>query len=134
MIAIGSDHGGFDLKEAVIAHLKEKGYELALMSNTTNSLMKYHLLKMNNIFDYVLTSDETKCYKPNLEFFRLAEIKFDLINKDHTHIAKGYWWDIVPAAKMNWNKIWIDRNHIKAGRNNEKPYTIIPNLTKLTLL
>ena len=27
MIAIGSDHGGFDLKEAVIAHLKEKGYD-----------------------------------------------------------------------------------------------------------
>ena len=25
MIAIGSDHGGFDLKEAVIAHLKEQG-------------------------------------------------------------------------------------------------------------
>lgn len=27
MIAIGSDHGGFDLKEKVIAHLKEKGME-----------------------------------------------------------------------------------------------------------
>lgn len=25
MIAIGSDHGGFDLKEAVIAHLKKQG-------------------------------------------------------------------------------------------------------------
>lgn len=25
MIAIGSDHGGFELKEAVIAHLKEQG-------------------------------------------------------------------------------------------------------------
>ena len=25
MIAIGSDHGGFDLKEAVVAHLKEQG-------------------------------------------------------------------------------------------------------------
>lgn len=25
MIAIGSDHGGYDLKEAVIAHLKERG-------------------------------------------------------------------------------------------------------------
>ena len=25
MIAIGSDHGGFDLKEAVITHLKEQG-------------------------------------------------------------------------------------------------------------
>ncbi|MCR5527025.1 MAG: ribose 5-phosphate isomerase B [Lachnospiraceae bacterium] len=27
-IAIGCDHGGFDLKNAVIAHLKEKGYEV----------------------------------------------------------------------------------------------------------
>ena len=25
MIAIGSDHGGFDLKETIIAHLKEQG-------------------------------------------------------------------------------------------------------------
>lgn len=27
MIAIGSDHGGFDLKEKVIAHLKDQGIE-----------------------------------------------------------------------------------------------------------
>ena len=27
MIAIGSDHGGFDLKEKAIAHLKEQGVE-----------------------------------------------------------------------------------------------------------
>lgn len=27
MVAIGSDHGGYDLKEAVIAHLKERGIE-----------------------------------------------------------------------------------------------------------
>lgn len=27
-IAIGSDHGGFDLKTAVISHLRENGYEV----------------------------------------------------------------------------------------------------------
>ena len=27
-IAIGSDHGGFDLKEAIRAHLQKKGYEV----------------------------------------------------------------------------------------------------------
>lgn len=27
-IAIGSDHGGYDMKEAVIAHLKDEGYEV----------------------------------------------------------------------------------------------------------
>ncbi len=28
MIAIGSDHGGFELKQKVIAHLKEQGKEV----------------------------------------------------------------------------------------------------------
>ena len=28
MIAIGSDHGGYDLKEVVIAHLKERGIDV----------------------------------------------------------------------------------------------------------
>ena len=28
MIAIGSDHGGFDLKEKIIVHLKERGMEV----------------------------------------------------------------------------------------------------------
>lgn len=28
MIAIGSDHGGFDLKEEIVRHLKEKGLEV----------------------------------------------------------------------------------------------------------
>ncbi len=28
MIAIGSDHGGFALKEQVVTHLKEKGFEV----------------------------------------------------------------------------------------------------------
>ncbi len=28
MIAIGSDHGGFELKEKVVAHLKERGFEV----------------------------------------------------------------------------------------------------------
>ncbi|MCR5461011.1 MAG: ribose 5-phosphate isomerase B [Acetatifactor sp.] len=28
MIAIGSDHGGFDLKELIQKHLREKGYEV----------------------------------------------------------------------------------------------------------
>ncbi|MDD5016997.1 MAG: ribose 5-phosphate isomerase B [Eubacteriales bacterium] len=26
-IALGSDHGGFDLKNAIVAHLKQKGYD-----------------------------------------------------------------------------------------------------------
>ncbi len=39
-IAIGSDHGGFDSKEAVVNHLKEKGYEVVDVG--TNSKESCH--------------------------------------------------------------------------------------------
>lgn len=41
MIAIGSDHGGFDLKEQVVAHLKENGYEVKDMGCFDKSSCDY---------------------------------------------------------------------------------------------
>ncbi len=41
MIAIGSDHGGFDLKEKVIAHLKEQGIECKDMGCKDKSSCDY---------------------------------------------------------------------------------------------
>ena len=114
--------------------LKEKGYELVIMSNSTVQIMKWHLLKLENIFDDSLVAEETKCYKPNLNFFKMAEQKFSLGEKDHCHIAKGYWWDIVPATKMGWDKIWVNRQNLTAGRSNEMPYTTISSLNELTKL
>lgn len=41
MVAIGSDHGGFDLKELVIAHLKDKGVEVKDMGCYDKSSCDY---------------------------------------------------------------------------------------------
>lgn len=41
MIAIGSDHGGFDLKEQVIAHLEGNGYEVKDMGCYDKSSCDY---------------------------------------------------------------------------------------------
>ena len=41
MIAIGSDHGGYDLKEKVIAHLKEQGIECKDMGCKDKSSCDY---------------------------------------------------------------------------------------------
>lgn len=41
MIAIGSDHGGYDLKEVVIAHLKEKGIDVKDMGCYDKSSCDY---------------------------------------------------------------------------------------------
>ena len=35
VIVVGSDHGGFDLKTQVVAHLKTKGVDIGTLSNQT---------------------------------------------------------------------------------------------------
>lgn len=119
-----------DVLEA-LHKLKQNGYSLAVMSNTTNQLMDWHLEKLENLFDDRLVSEDTKCYKPNLSFFEIAERKFNLKMQEHCHIAKGYWWDIVPAKKMEWNKIWVNRSHLSHGKNTESPYLTVSTLSEL---
>lgn len=114
--------------------LKENGYELAIMSNTTRAIMNDNLSQMKNIFDDSLVAEETKCYKPNLLFFKMAEAKFSLKKKEHCHIAKGYWWDIVPASKMGWNKVWVNRSNLEKGKESEMPYITVTSLAELPQL
>ena len=64
MIAIGSDHGGFDLKEAVIAHLKEKGYDLVKIESD----LKYD-------------SEEIAINKISLKVKKISERKNIAVNK-----------------------------------------------------
>ena len=46
MIAIGSDHGGYDLKEAVKQHLIDKGYEVKDVGCNDKSSCDYPVLDM----------------------------------------------------------------------------------------
>ena len=39
MIAIGSDHGGFELKGHIIEHLKEKGIEVKTSEHTVRQVL-----------------------------------------------------------------------------------------------
>lgn len=119
-----------DVMEA-LHKLKMNGYNLAVMSNSTNQIMDWHMEKLDHLFDDRLVAEDAKCYKPNLQFFQMAEKKFGLKNKKHCHIAKGYWWDIVPAYKMGWNKIWVNRTNLSHGRDTEKPYLTVSTLLEL---
>lgn len=110
--------------------LKEQGHQLYLMSNSAPEFMRNHLAALDDLPDGVLLPNETGCYKPDLPFFEAATAKWDLNHDNHVHIAKGYWWDIVPATTLSWRKIWINRDH-KHGRLQEQPYSEFSDLTPL---
>lgn len=114
---------------AGLSRLKEKGYQIVVMSNTSRRLMEKHLETMHHLPDLAITADETHCYKPALEFFQYAQTLLSLHKKDHVHAASRYWKDIVPAAKMGWDRIWINRNCLPHPRKQEEPMIMFYNLT-----
>lgn len=87
--------------------------------------------KLEYLFDDRLVAEDTKCYKPNLRFFQMAKRKFDLNIKEHCHIVKGYWWDIVPANKLGWHKIWVNRTNLLHGRDTKQLYLTVSTLLEL---
>lgn len=48
--------------------LKEAGFRICLMSNTTADLMDSHLQTLAQLPDAWLTADSTECFKPDLRF------------------------------------------------------------------
>jgi len=113
--------------------LKERGYELNLMSNCVPDIMKYNLQALDNVFDHVILASDVKCYKPDLRFFRQAEQQLGLRHEEHCHIAAGYWWDMVPGKKMGWNRIWVNRKK-KRGSEEHMPYGEVTALDQVISL
>lgn len=120
----------FDVLET-FSFLKAKGYSIYIMSNTNHMIMDNHIKKLEGLPDGVILSEDTHCYKPQLDFFKKTYDILDLGNRDHCHIAKGFWRDIVPCSKLNWNKIWVNRDGIR-GNERYKPYQEILSLNELT--
>lgn len=108
-----------------LAALKAKGYRTALLSNSDWSLMPYHLKALHHDFDAVYLAEDLHAYKPQIHFFK--QVQDQLRTHHHVHIAAGFWWDIVPAQKMNWRRTWVNRRRQK-GIRHYMPYTEVKTL------
>lgn len=113
-----------------LKRLKAQGWQLVLMSNTNHEIMDCNRQQFDGLIDDVLLADDVHCYKPDLHFFNAAAQKYDFDNHYHVHVARGYWWDIVPCAKLGWPRIWCNRDDFKGNRR-EEPYQEITSLAGL---
>ena len=107
--------------------IKAGGSKIAIMSNSVNDIMRHHLRELKVAFDHVILAEQTHCYKPDLDFFFQSQEITGLSRSEHCHVAAGYWWDIVPASKMGWNKIWVNRKG-KRGGLSAQPYHTVTTL------
>ena len=121
----------FDVLPALQA-LKSKGYELYLMANTSLSLVEKQFDHFEGLFNdkNILVADEVRCYKPRLEFFKAAVNKFKLRTADHFHVSADYFQDIIPATRLHWLTVYVNRSKTGVFKGME-PSGIITNLSEL---
>jgi 2-haloacid dehalogenase len=111
-----------------LQQLHAAGHHLVLMSNSTQTLMAAHLKRLAPVIDAVITADDTGCYKPQPDFF--AYVAQHLPAGEHVHVAHGFWWDIMPATRLGWHRIWINREQLTAP-GAVQPLTALPDLSDL---
>ncbi|TGA96276.1 HAD family hydrolase [Sporolactobacillus shoreae] len=108
--------------------LKSKGYQTSIMSNSDWNIMRYNLASLEHDFDAIYLAEDLHAYKPQISFFEQVQDK--LSSNRHVHIAAGFWWDMVPAQRMNWRRIWVNRQS-KKGLQNCMPYGEVKKLNEV---
>ena len=95
--------------------------KLAVISNTDRDLFDITQTNLRSKFDYVITAEEAKVYKPNLSIFEYAFECFG--GKDRVlHVAQSIFHDMVPASELGLDAVWIDRTAGKPGATKETSF------------
>jgi 2-haloacid dehalogenase len=110
--------------------LKEKGVQLAIISNSDRDFITHHVETIGVDFDYVITAEDAGWYKPNDGAFEHLFKTIDRAPELITHVAQGWEYDIMPAKKYGVRRIWVNRYGFP-GSDFYQPYHEISDLSTL---
>lgn len=103
----------FDTVESLKA--LKKRYKLTIISNIDDDLFAYSAKKLEVKFDWVITAQQVKSYKPSLQNFEVAIERMGISPKKLLHVAQSVYHDIVPAKSMGITAVWVNRRKGKEG-------------------
>ncbi len=115
--------------------LKQK-YRLGIISNIDNDLFADSAKHLQVEFDFVITAEQIKSYKPAKNNFEFAIKKMEIAPEKLLHISQSIYHDIVPAKAIGLSTIWVNRRRGKAGfgatlPTRGKPDLEVPDLKSL---
>jgi 2-haloacid dehalogenase len=115
-----------DTVEALKA-LKKK-YKLAIISNVDDNLFAFSAQNLEVEFDWIITAEQVKSYKPSLNNFRVAIERINLPLEQILHVACSIYHDIVPAQSLGISRVWVNRRAGKEGVGANLPVVAQPDL------
>jgi 2-haloacid dehalogenase len=105
----------FDDVEAMLAELRLHGYRLAVLTNCDDDLFERTHREFLVPFDFVLTAERVRGYKPAPWHFRGFERLTRVARTDWVHVANSVYHDIAPAQALGIQHVWLDRRQSGAA-------------------
>ncbi len=106
----------------------KKKYKLAIISNVDDDLFAFSAQRLQTQFDWVITAQQARSYKPSLNNFHLAFERIGLPRDKILHVAQSLYHDIAPAKALGLATVWVNRRHNKPGFGATPPAQAQPDL------
>jgi 2-haloacid dehalogenase len=119
----------FPETQGALDEARERGWKLAILSNTDRDLLAASIERLGVPIDRSVVAGDIGSYKPA---HRHWERFFEETGADrdrHVHVAQSYFHDIVPANELRLRSIWINR---RGEQGDPPPTRELPDLTRLT--
>jgi 2-haloacid dehalogenase len=106
----------------------KKKYKLAIISNIDDDLFAISARRLQVEFDWVITAQQAKSYKPSMNNFHLAFERIGLPKNNILHVAQSVFHDLVPAKALGLSTVWVNRRYNKEGFGATPPARAQPDL------
>jgi len=94
----------------MLAKLRANGYRLAVLTNCDEDLFWTTHRLFTAPFDFVLTSERVRGYKPERWHFSGFERLIGVSRSNWVHVANSWHHDIAPARTLGVRHVWLDRD------------------------
>jgi 2-haloacid dehalogenase len=103
------DWPAFPEVSRALTELRDRGWNLAILSNTDHALITASQKTLGVPFDIVVTAEDVGSYKPAHGHW---ERFFELTTADrahHVHVGASLFHDVAPARELGLKIVWINR-------------------------
>jgi len=104
-------------------------YRLAIVSNVDDDLFVASARRLGVAFDWVITAEQARSYKPSPDNFLLAIERIGLPRERILHVAQSLYHDVAPARALGLATVWVNRRHGRAGSGATPVARAEPDLT-----
>jgi len=123
-----ADWPPFPDSAAALQKLHER-FSLGVITNCDDDLFAASARRLGIEFDWVVTAQQARRYKPNPRGFELMFERVGLPPRRILHVAQSLFHDHVPAKRLGLATAWVDRRHDRPGFGATPPADASPDLT-----